>query len=81
MGAKIIGQNHDVITYEVNGRKRYIVEDIPVTANRRLVNSVVSIVGRKWEDVVNYLDELDSRYGHKPKMTPALENTIEHMTY
>ena len=75
MGAKIIGQNHDVITYEVNGRKRYIIEDIEETNNRAIVNMSVERVGRRWEDVFNDLDGM----GALPD--PALESTIERMTY
>ena len=75
MPATIVGQNHSVITYELNGRKRHIVEDIPVTNNRAIVNLAVAEVGRVWEDVTNYLDS----QGALPD--PALENCIDSMTY
>jgi len=75
MKATIIGQNHKVTTYEVNGRKRYIIEDIPLTQYRRKINAVVKVVGRKWEDVVNYLDS----DGYT--CAGAFEKTIDSMTY
>ena len=75
MSATIIAQNHDVITYEVNGRKRYIIEAIELTNNRAIVNMSVERVGRRWEDVYNDLDNM----GALPD--PALEKTINSMTY
>ena len=74
--AKIIGQNHKVTTYSLNGRKRHIVEKIPVTRNRRVVNNVVRVVGRAWEDVYNYIDE---RF--ESGINPALRKCIRQMTY
>ena len=76
MKAKIVGQNHKVIPYEVNGRKRYVIEDIQQTARRVIVNKAVAVVGRKWEDVYNYLDEQADI-----PMSSQLEKTIERMTY
>ena len=75
MSAKIIGQNHTVVNYEVNGRTRHIVETIPLTNNRAIVNMAVLAVGRSWADVTNYLD----RNGALPDQ--ALERTIDSMTY
>jgi hypothetical protein len=76
MTCKIIGQNHSVTTYLLNGRKRFIVDDIKVTNNRRVVNNVVREVGRKWADVYNFID---SRL--EGDMTTGLNNTINDMTY
>jgi hypothetical protein len=75
MSATILGQNHSVICYEVNGRKKYIIEDIPITKNRAIVNLAICAVGRLWEDVVNYLQENDI------KVDDPLYNCIESMTY
>jgi hypothetical protein len=75
MKARILGQNHEVINYEFNGDKRHIVEDIPITKNRAIVNMAVKHVGRSWEDVVNYLQENDI------KVDDPLYNCIESMTY
>jgi hypothetical protein len=74
--AKIIGQNHEIIPYLVNGKKRYVIEDIPVTRHRRVVNIAVQAVGRRWEDVYNFIDTrlvlpMDKR----------LETAINSMTY
>lgn len=76
MKAKIIGQNHTVTTYLFNGRKRHIVEDIPLTTNRRIVNDAVSVVGRAWSEVYNFIDERCMF-----KMPKSLERTIDSMTY
>ena len=75
MKAIIIGQNHTVTTYQVNGKKRYIIEDIPSTNNREIVNMAVSAVGRKWADVYNYLD----KNGALPDS--SIEKLIDQMTY
>jgi hypothetical protein len=84
MSAKIIGQNHTVTPYLYNGRKRFIVEDVTVTNNRRVVNNVIREVGRKWEDVYNYIDSRRWTCGLEvdaPEMPPALAREIERMTY
>ncbi len=74
--ARILGQNHSVITYELNGRKRHIVEDIPQTNNRKMVNLAIRHVNsRDWAKVTNYIDS----QGGLPD--PAVERTIESMTY
>ena len=75
MSATIIGQNHSVICYELNGRKRFIVDQIRQTNNRAIVNMAVEKVGRAWEDVTNYIDS----QGGLPDS--ALERTINRMTY
>ena len=75
MKAIIIGQNHTVTTYQVNGKKRYIIEDIPVSNSRIIVNLTVAKVGRKWADVFNHLDNI------YPVMPKALESAIDSMTY
>ena len=88
MSATIIGQNHTVISYELNGRKRHIVEDMAKTVNRRLVNDAVEQVGREWSAVYNYIDEWLSN-PHCSGYVDGLEladdtslcNTIESMTY
>ena len=75
MPATIIAQDHSVITYELNGYKKHIVESIPVTNNRAIVNLAVKEVGREWAAVTNYIDS----QGGLPD--PALERVIESMTY
>jgi len=75
MRATIIGQNHKVTTYEVNGRKRYIIEDIPVTTNRMIVNvAIEECNSRQWATVYNHLDA--NHYIDK-----ALNRAIDSMTY
>ncbi|MHA2402431.1 MAG: hypothetical protein ACXADH_05510 [Candidatus Kariarchaeaceae archaeon] len=81
MAAKIIGQNHKVITFEVNGKRRYIIEDIPTSFNRRWVNSVIAKVGRTWSAVYNALDAEIIRNGGDWSDFPGLENTVTKMTY
>ena len=81
MPAKIIGQNHNVIPYEVNGRKRYVVEDVQITTNREIVNEAVSKVGRMWEDVYNHIDSWLDGSGRQLADDTALCNCIENMTY
>ena len=76
MKAKIIGQNHKVITYLLNGRKRFIVDPIPITNNRRVVNNVVREVGRQWADVFNFVDSRTT--GDIPI---GLNKVIDDMTY
>lgn len=76
MKARIVGQNHNVIPYKVNGRIRHVVEDIPLTKNRKIVNFAVYKVGREWDKVYNFIDR---RY--KGDIPPALDKTINSMTY
>ena len=76
MKAIIIGQNHSITTYQVNGKKRYIIEDIPVSNNRHIVNLAIEYCGsREWATVTNYLDS----QGALPD--PAIEKCINVMTY
>jgi hypothetical protein len=84
MAAKIIGQNHKVISYEVTNKhdvtyKRFVVEDIVVTANRRYVNEAIAAVGREWSKVYNYLSDHLGDGGFDEDY--ALHRTIERMTY
>jgi hypothetical protein len=85
MTCKIIGQNHSVTTYLLNGRKRFIVDDIEVTNNRRVVNNVIREIGsREWSKVYNYIDDRlqFDLFGYKAKpMTKGMETTIDSMTY
>ena len=75
MKAVITGQNHKVTTYEVNGRKRYIIEDIPLTVNRQIVNGAIEECNsRQWTTVYNHLDA--NHYIDK-----ALNRAIDNMTY
>ena len=77
MKAKVIGQNHSIIPYEVNGRKRYVIEDIPLTTNRAIVNEAVETIGsREWFLVYN---EVDKHYDID--RFRGLENAINDMTY
>jgi hypothetical protein len=81
MPAKIIGQNHKVTTYELNGRKRHIVENIPKTFNRLWVNRAVAAVGRNWNDVYNWLDNEIQRNGGSWDDFPGLHTAVDNMTY
>ena len=75
MKAIIIGQNHSITTYQVNGKKRYIIEDIPQTSNRRIVNDAIRGCGsRAWADVTN---EIDKHYN----IDSGIERAIDRMTY
>jgi hypothetical protein len=77
MKAKIIGQNHSIIPFEFNGRKRYIIEDIAVTTNRAIVNEAVEMTGsREWATVYNEIDKHYDIGGDR-----GLENAINGMTY
>lgn len=59
MSAKIIAQNHNVISYELNGRKRFIVEqnDNAESFYYRIVSESIQRVGRDWVLVTNDLDD------------------------
>ena len=93
MSAKIIGQNHTVISYQLNGRKRFIVETVKdtdvnkygvfTTVNRQIVNDAVYHVGREWSEVYNHIDEWLSNKDGGLKLSDdnALCNCIESMTY
>lgn len=84
MPAKIIGQNHTVVPYEVNGRKRYVVETIEQTANRKIVNEAIAAVGREWSAVYNWIDEWlssDISGGIPLERDKPLCKCIESMTY
>jgi len=76
--AIIIGKNHEVITYYMNGRKQYIVER--TDADRVTDKAVAAVkraypeIGDKWEDVYNKVDQVGL-------MTPALEKAIDRLTY
>ena len=76
--AIIIGKNHEVITYYMNGRKQYIVERTDADrVNDKVVADVKRAypeVGNKWEDVYNKVDQVGL-------MTPALEKAIDRLTY
>ena len=76
MKAIIIGQNHSVTNYTVNGRKRHIVESIPITMNREKVNKAVAVVGRDWAEVQNHMQCVMGC-----EMTKSLNCTIDNMTY
>jgi hypothetical protein len=79
MKAKILGQNHSVVTYELNGRKRYIVEDIEESLNRSIVNDAVRAVGtREWSAVYNHIEEW---VGDDLDEDKALQRCIDKMTY
>ena len=76
MKAVIIGQNHKVTTYEVNGRKRYIIEDIPRTVNRQIVNGAIEECNsREWATVYNHLDK------HGFMEFGGMDRTVNSMTY
>ena len=91
MSATIIGQNHEVITYKLNSRKRFIVEPrfdtkvkdgfIITTANRAVVNQVVQLVGREWTKVYNHLDDWFTSNGKSLEDDTALCAVIDSMTY
>ena len=76
MKAIIIGQNHTVTTYQVNGKRRYIIEDIPRTVNRQIVNRAIEECNsREWTTVYNLLDSLDyTEIG-------GMDKTLDSMTY
>ena len=75
MKAKIIAQDHTVICYTVNGYKKFIVERKPsISRCHKMVNNAVSIVGRKWQDVTDYCNEIYD-------MTVPLESKINELTY
>jgi len=76
MKAIIIGQNHSITTYQINGKRRYIIEDIPRTVNRQIVNGAIEECNsRDWAVVTNLLDEQGFLNGS------GIEKTIESMTY
>ena len=76
--AIIIGKNHEVIKYYVNGRKQYIVERVSADrVNDHIVASVKRSfpeVGNRWEDVYNKIDDLGV-------ISPALDKAIDRLTY
>ena len=79
MKAKIIGKRHDVITYEVNGRKRHIVEKVSLTKNRVIVNQAIKAVQSfQWEKVWNWIDTHNEFENGWPS---GLDATINRMTY
>ena len=78
MKAKIIGLYHTVIPYTINGKRRYIIENIPKTTNRSIVNSAIRATNsREWTTVYNWID---SWYQIDDTNT-SLINTIESMTH
>jgi hypothetical protein len=91
MNARIIAQDHNVIPYEVNGRKRFIIEEKPnLGINHRIVNLAIAITGsREWTTVYNFLDNRLGEfieYGDNGQripddMTNALESAINRLTY
>jgi hypothetical protein len=84
MKAKIIGQNHSIIPYEVNGRKRYVIEDIEQTNSRMIVNNAIKEVGREWSKVYNWIDEWlssDTSGGLRLEHDKQLLKAIASMTY
>lgn len=88
MKARIVGQNHTVIAFEFNGRKRFIVDKKEVNQYTSLINDVVSEVGRDWAKVTNYIDSRVGKYftvggnGYTINtFTPGLRNAIERNTY
>ena len=79
MKAKIIERRHDVLTYEVNGRKRHIVDKLPWTNNMIIVNEAIAAVQSfEWSDVYNWID---SKYEFNEGFPSGLDATINRMTF
>ena len=75
--AKIIAKNHEVVTYKLNGRRRYIVDEIDkhATFDDKVVFQAINEVGHLWYDVYNYIDKLT---GHMP--SKHMERCIDKHT-
>jgi hypothetical protein len=81
MTAVIDGKWHQVTTYEVNGRRRHIVEKLPHTTNLMIVNRAIRAVQSfKWADVWNWIDSEIERNGGQWSDFPGLERKINKLT-
>lgn len=78
MSARIIGINHTVTSYLFNGKKQYIVDELPKTCNRDIVNAAIEECNSR-ERVVVY-KHIDEWLG-VPETDKGLIRAIEQLTY
>lgn len=74
---RIIDRKHTVLTYTLNGRKQYIVEQNDALSGpiRRHVYEIISELGHDWGTVYNYFDKL-----FNGNMSANYERVIDQLT-
>jgi len=79
----IVAKNHEVTPYEVNGRKRYVVDQVQKPSNW---DNVVYTVNKKykcknkWDKVYNATELYIGNLGPVDEL-PKLESAINNLTY
>jgi hypothetical protein len=74
MSARIIGMNHEVISFTLNGKPVHMVNERELSLHESMVNDAIQAVGSNdWAKVSNYLDALYPKTMEEGRLDKALE--------